>query len=141
MKPRGLARRLRSDRRGAQAFEFVIISAIFFPITFAILELGFVLWTQNAMQSAATIAARCSAIGSADCPDVADFAAKAVGEWLVPDEIVKAEVTVTTAASCNGAPGKAAIVTISHQFWGALTLPAPFASPLISVSACYPSST
>ena len=105
MMARVSSRGLRRDRRGAQALEFVIISALFFPVSFAILELGLLLWTQNAMQSAAAQAARCGAIGSADCADVADYAAKAVGEWVVPDQIVKSEVTVTAAGSCNGAPG------------------------------------
>ena len=140
MKPRQVLSRLRRDRRGAQALEFAVIAAVFFPVSFAILELGLLLWTQNAMQSAAAMAARCGAIGSADCADVADYAAKAVGEWVVPDQIDKSEVTVNKAGSCNGAPGTATIVTIAHQFWSGITLPAPFNSPLITVTACFPSS-
>ncbi len=136
---RHLLRRLLRDRRGAHAFEFVIISIIFFPVSFGILEVGMLLWTQNAMQNAATMAARCGAIGSADCPDVAAYAANSVGQWVVPDNIAKSDVTVTTGASCNGAPGKATIVIIAHRFWGSFTLPDPFSAPLITVSSCFPS--
>lgn len=136
-----MRKRLAGDRRGAQAFEFVVIAAVFFPVSFAIVELGLLLWTQNAMQAAAAMAARCGAIGSADCTDVAQYAATAVGEWVVPDQIISSEVTVTSAASCNGAPGRATIVVIAHQFWSGITLPPPFNSPLITVSACFPSAT
>ena len=136
-----LLRRLLGDRRGVHTLEVVCISAIYFPLTFAIVEVGFILWTQNAMQSAATLAARCGAIGGSDCPDVATYAASAVGEWLVPDSITSSEVTVQTAASCNAAVGKATIVTITHQFWSGVTLPWPFAQPQISVSACFPSAS
>ena len=50
-------RNLLRDRRGVHTLEVVCVSAIYFPLTFAIVEVGFILWTQNAMQSAATIAA------------------------------------------------------------------------------------
>ena len=141
MKIARLLRRLLGDRRGAQTLEMVFVSAIYFPLTFAIVEVGFILWTQNAMQSAATVAARCGAIGASECTDLATYAAAAVGEWLVPDSITAAEVTVSTAASCNAAVGKATIVTITHQFWSGVTLPWPFAQPSISVSACFPSAS
>lgn len=141
MKIGRLLRRLLGDRRGVHTLEVVCVSAIYFPLTFAIVEVGFILWTQNAMQSAATIAARCGAIGSSDCTNLATYAASAVGEWLVPDSITAAEVTVLTAGSCNSAVGKATVVTITHQFWAGVTLPWPFAQPSISVSACFPSSS
>lgn len=133
--------RLLTDRRGAHAFEFVIIATVFFPLSFAMLELGFLLWTQNAMQSAATIAARCGAIGGSACPDIAVYAASAVGEWVVPDSITSSDVTVTSGGSCNGAPGLATIVVIAHQFWGTVTFPWPFSAPLITVTSCFPSAT
>lgn len=138
---RGVLRRLRGERRGAQALEFVLVSSFFFPISFAVVELGFILWTQNAMQSAASGAARCAAIGGADCTNVASYASTAVGEWLVPDSVTAEEVTVTTATSCNGATGTAVRVSITHQFWSGVTLPWPFSAPSITVNACYPTSS
>lgn len=137
----GLLRRLRQERRGAHALEFTLVSAVFFPLSFAVLELGFIIWTQNSMQSAALMGARCAALSSPDCPDVPAYVAAAVGEWLVPDSVPASDVTVTTAASCNGSPGTAVIVTVVHQFWGTITLPWPFAAPSISVSSCYASAT
>lgn len=137
----GLLRRLRRERRGAHALEVTLISAIFFPLSFAVLELGFIIWTQNSMQSAALMGARCAALASPDCPDVPAYVAAAVGEWLVPDSVPASDVTVTTATSCNGSPGTAVIVTVVHSFWGAVTLPWPFSAPSISVTSCYASAT
>lgn len=136
----GVLHHLAICRRATAALEFAIISAVFAPVSFAILEIGFILWTQNSMQSAATMAARCGAIGSTDCPDVAAYAAAAVGEWLVPDSVAAADVSVNMAGSCNAAPGVAVIVTITHQFWSGVSLPAPFSAPTISVSSCFPKS-
>jgi|GEM_PF-5638920 len=142
MKRRGLIGWLLRDRRGGTAsLEFVFIAAVYAPLTFAILEIGFILWTQNSMQSAATLGAPCAAIGSADCPDVASYTSSAVGEWLVPDTVPSTDVSVTSSTACNGAPGTATVVTITHQFWSGITLPWPFNAPSISVSACFPSST
>ena len=139
---RGMFRWLLRDRRGgAASLEFVFIAMVYAPLSFAILEVGMLLWTQNAMQSAATLASRSAAISSSDCPDVASYAATAVGEWLVPDTVYSADVTVQSGASCNGAPGKSSIVTITHQFWAGITLPWPFSAPTITVSSCFPSST
>ncbi len=137
----GLLRRLRRERRGVYALEFTFISVILFTLMFAVLELGFIIWTLNSMQSAALMGARCAALGSPDCPNVPAYVAAAVGEWLVPDSVSASDVTVTTAGSCNGSPGTAVIVTVVHQFWGTISLPWPFAAPSISVTSCYASTT
>ena len=137
---RATRRYLGRCRRAVASLEFVAIAAIFAPMTFAIVEVGFILWTQNSMQSAATMAARCAAIGSTACPDVAAYASATVGEWLVPDTVAASDVSVQMAGSCNAAPGVAVIVTITHQFWSGVSLPAPFSAPVISVSSCFPKS-
>ena len=140
MSLRRILRRLPGDRRASQSLEFMMVSALFFPISFAIVELGLALWTQNAMQMAVTKAARCVAIGSTDCPDVAAYTVSAVNAWLVPDTVSSSDVTVTTNTTCNSAPGKAVQVSMSHALWSSLTLPPPFGAPTLTVSACFPSS-
>jgi Flp pilus assembly protein TadG len=133
----GNRRGLLGDRRGSTIIEFAVSTVAMFSMCFAILEVGLMCWTQNAMQNAATLGARCAATSNSACANVPQFVVDTIGTWLVPDSVAVADVTVQSAGVCNGSPGTAVIVSISHQFWGALVLPPPFSSLTINVSSCY----
>jgi len=47
------------------------------------------------------------------------------------------DVAVSTEASCNGSPGTAVVVTITHSYWGGNIPPPPFQSLATSVSSCF----
>ena len=58
----GHARWLGRDRRGLAALEFGLIAPVLMLVTFATIEIGFLVpWTKGGLQSVAVLAARCGA--------------------------------------------------------------------------------
>jgi hypothetical protein len=118
--------------------ELALVGGITMLTTFGILDLGMLLWAQNALQSTAALAARCAAIGSATlCPNVKTYAVNLANSWTIPGMISANDVTVTQVLTCNTANGKFQQVTISTAFWSNI-LPPPFHNQNLSASACYP---
>lgn len=64
---------LTGDRSGGAAVEFALVAPVLVALVLAGFVLGFGLWTRNALQQAASEAARCLAIGATACT-VADGA-------------------------------------------------------------------
>ena len=130
-------RPLASARRATAAVDFAMVSVGFLPLCFGIIELGIMLWIQNTLQTAAELTARCVATQNAACSDAKSYAVATASVWLPSGMVKTADVTVSTGASCNGSPGSAVIVTISHSYWGSTNLPPPFRSLATSVSSCF----
>lgn len=128
----------RHRSRGAViSLEFAIVATVLIPLTSAIIEAGLLLWTQTAMQSVASLTARCAAIGSALCSgSVQAYAVTLANNWTFAGAITTANVTVTTVATCNSASGSFEQVAISFPTWSKMVLK-PFLPDSISVSACY----
>jgi Flp pilus assembly protein TadG len=127
-------RRLGRDCRGTTALEFAVIASVLLPMLFGTIELGLLMWTHNALQSTATLTARCAALGS--CTNPAQFAVSTAGHWVVSGVITARNVTVNAAAtSCNGTAGSFVTVAISSSYW---VLPQPFLAPTLRVAACFP---
>jgi Flp pilus assembly protein TadG len=124
-------------RRGAAAVDFAMVSVVFLPLCFAIMELGIVLWVQNTLQTTAELTARCVATQNTACTDARSYAVSTASAWLPNGMVGTADVTVLTGASCNGSPGTAVVVTITHNYWGGNILPPPFQSLATSVSSCF----
>jgi Flp pilus assembly protein TadG len=134
----GILRQLPGDRRGTTMVELALVGGMTMLTTLGILDLGMLLWAQNALQSTAALAARCAAIGSATlCPNVKTYAVNLANSWTIPNMISANDVTVTQVTSCNTANGSFKQVTISTAFW-ANVLPPPFHNQALSASACYP---
>jgi Flp pilus assembly protein TadG len=64
-------RKNRTGERGTSMAEFVIISAVFFMIIFAIIEFGRLLYTHNALTDAARRGARYAALHDKTTTDIA----------------------------------------------------------------------
>jgi Flp pilus assembly protein TadG len=124
-------------RCGTAAVDFAMVSVVFLPLCFGIVELGIVLWVQNTLQTTAELTARCVATQNTACSDANAYAVNAASAWLPSGMVRTADVTVSTGASCNGSPGTAVIVTISHGYWGGTSLPPPFRSLTTSASSCF----
>ncbi len=125
-------------RRAVSAIEFAILASVLIPITSATIELGLLLWTQTAIQSVASLAARCDALGSPSCSGgVAAYAVTLAGNWVLSGVITTANVTVGTSSTCNSASGTFDTVTITVPVWSRMTLK-PFLPDTIDVSSCYP---
>ena len=127
---------LRRERSGATALEFAIISGVFLPLCMAIVGAGLLLWTKGALQSVASLTARCAAISSTDCTDVQQFAVTTGGRWIFPGIIVKADVTPAPAIVCISQASYMK-VTINCRFWARI-VPAPFNNKTLTAIAYFP---
>jgi len=122
-------------RRGAAAVDFAMVSVVFLPLCFAIMELGIVLWVQNTLQTTAELTARCVATQNIACSNARSYAVSTGSSWLPSGMVATSDVSVSTGASCNGSPGTAVIVTITHSYWGGNILRPPFQNLSTSVSS------
>ena len=128
-----MIRRLPRDRRGTTTLEFAMIASMLFPLTFASLSVGALVWTRGTLQSVAAETARCIAINA--CTDATSYAETSAGKWLPAGAATTLGVEVLS--GCNSAAGSSKGVTITSAFWQNLPLPPPFNKNL-SVTACYP---
>ena len=122
--------------------EFAIVASVLIPITSAIIELGLLLWTLTAMQSVASLAARCGAISSPLCSSsggttVPAYAVTLATNWTMTGMISSGNVTVGSSTTCNNASGAFETVTITVPVWSRVVL-RPFLPDTLNVSACYP---
>ena len=94
-----LSTRLAADRRGAAALEFAIAAAVFLGVTGFLLDLGFVLYAQVALDFVAARAARMLAVDSQQklSPNQAAFQAATVCP-LLDSFLACNQVTVTLAS-------------------------------------------
>jgi Flp pilus assembly protein TadG len=125
--------------RGAMTtIEFAILAAVLIPLTSAIIELGLLLWTQTAIQSVASLTARCAAISSNLCSTgVPAYAVSLANNWTLSGAINTGNVTVTSTTTCNTASGTFQTVTITFPVWSKMVLK-PFLPDNITVRSCYP---
>jgi Flp pilus assembly protein TadG len=107
-------------------------------------EVGIVFWTWQALESAATEAARCAAINSSSCKNVSTTPANTQSYALTVVQarglsgVTTSNITVTTGAGgagCGTTTAQIVSVAISYQFSPIFLPPLP---STISASACYP---
>lgn len=132
-------RRLLAARRAVTSIEFAIVGTAMLLLTFAIIEVGLILWTQDVLSSTALIAARCGAINGAQCSSgVANYAVTEANNWLVSGAISTSNVTASSVSTCGTVSGHFQSVQISTSAFNSSSLPPPFNAQTITVSACYP---
>ena len=137
---------LAADCRGVSALEFAIVAGVFLVLSFGVIELGLLWWTKNALQATAALTARCAGLGACQCAagacTPAQFAVETASAWVVTGVIGTADVTISSNVACNGTPQTThTSAAITSRFWASDSLPPPFPSTAISVSACFPTST
>lgn len=136
--PHRAIRSILRDRRGVAAVEFALVASGFLMLLLGSIEIGLLWWTRNGLQVTASLTARCAALGS--CADPKAFAVSTAARWTLPNAISAADVTVTTASTCQGAAGgysQFALVTITSEVWKGLLI-APLSGANLKVMACYP---
>jgi uncharacterized membrane protein len=131
------SRNSRRERSGAAVLEFALIAAVFIPLSLAALEAGLLLWTQGALQSTASLAARCAAIGSSNCPNVPQFVVTTAGKWVFSGIITTANVTPAPAIVCLSHANYMK-VTITCPYWAGGLLPSPFDHTTLTAVAYFP---
>lgn len=141
-------RRTWDDRSGSVMLEFAIIGTALLLASLGAMELGLILWTQGSLQSVASEAARCGAVGASGCTSAAD-----IQTWVqtveapiwIPSSIASnLTVNVNSAVSSTAcpaisvgtysSPASMEVVEITTSFnW----LPWPFGDYTIDVCASY----
>ncbi len=124
-------------RRGATALEFALVAGVFLPLCLAIFDAGLLLWTKGALQSTASLTARCAAIASPDCADAQQYAVTTAGNWIFPGIITKVDVSPAPSIVCL-AGASFMKVTITCQFWAGALLPPPFNGKTLTSVAYFP---
>jgi len=110
-----IVRRFITDDQGTNALELALATPVFLLIVLGIFALGFVMWVENGIQSAAAQAARCAVI-DANCATTSQIQNAAVA-WALGAPITASNVTVNLNATCNGLPGKAVGITYTATFF------------------------
>ncbi|ATE66752.1 TadE/TadG family type IV pilus assembly protein [Rhizorhabdus dicambivorans] len=134
-------RKLLRDRRGVTATEFALVAPAFMMFLFLIIDGARAAWTYQTLQSVATDAARCAALGVSTCDSSAEVKTYAVNRangFGVP--LTAAAVTLTTSATCQSMAGMTK-VAISTSYQGATTklLPSPITT--LSTESCFPTAS
>jgi len=133
------------DSRGAAAVEFALVIIPLLLFLFGIFEFGRLLWTREALQSAAIAGARCMGIGQTECTTSGSYDAQKTAAYisgqgvalLVP--LTASNVLLDDAATCSGVGGFSEVTinftfqTAVPQLLGALADGIP-----LSASACFP---
>jgi Flp pilus assembly protein TadG len=131
---------LRRARSGSTAVEFALIAGVFLTLCMGILEAGLLMWTQGALQSTASLTARCAAIASPDCTTGTtpqQYAVAAAQNWVFAGVVTT--VTPTTTACTSGAIYQK--VTITSAYWAGGFLPPPLNGKTLTAVAYFPVST
>ena len=136
---------LRRARSGSTAVEFALIAGVFLTLCMGILEAGLLMWTQGALQSTASLTARCAAIVSPDCttgatPGTPQYAAAAANSWVFPGIIVNPSVNVVSTTVCTSSVLYQK-VTITSTYWAGSLLPPPLNGKTLTAVAYFPMTT
>ncbi len=140
------ARTLLGDRRAVTLVEFALVGSMLFLVSFAVIDLGMILWTQGALQAVAADAARCGAIGASGCTStsaIQTYVQTEATNWIMSavasDLTIKVNGAVNTATCPAMSVGTYETVQITTSYL-ASWLPPPFSNYTISVCASYATS-
>lgn len=125
------------ENQGAMALEFALIASIFLPLCMVVFDAGLLVWTKGAMQTAASLTARCAAISSSDCTNPQSFAKAAVSSWLFPNAVSNIVVSpVPTTVCIDNVPFMA--VTISYSPWQGSMIISPLGISTLTTVGYFP---
>jgi Flp pilus assembly protein TadG len=118
-------RALTRDRRGGPVIEFAMAAPALFLFLFGIIELGYAMWIQNALDFSVATASRCASLNGTACSgQVASYAADQSGA-----AIASSVFTYTRTAAC-GCQVTAAYSMPLNIPWTDLTV-------ILSSDSCY----
>ena len=128
-RPAGFLRRLARDRSGASLVEFSMLLWVFTALLFGVVEIGQIFWTQNALQHAVEMAARCASVNTTTCgtaSQIQTFASTQAYGLTIP-----AATFTATVPACGNKVTAAYTYTFLTGF-----LPSPTVN--LSAQSCYP---
>jgi Flp pilus assembly protein TadG len=127
-------RRLAGNRRGSVAVEFGLGAPVLFMMIFGIIEFGYALWLQNALDASVAAAARCASIKSSACDgQVATYAASQSGAPVTSSNFTYS--CRSTDACANNTVTCGCQVTASYSM--GLVIPWTNLSVNLSAQSCY----
>jgi Flp pilus assembly protein TadG len=119
---------LAGDRRANTAVEFALAAPALFLFMFGIIEVGYALWMQNALDYSVVATARCASLRGSDCTGspskVKSYAVDASGAYL-------------TILNFNYDSGAACGCQVSGNYTIALDIPWTALSVDLSSQACF----
>ncbi len=71
------------DRSGVAAIEFALLTPLFIGLIFVIIEAGFLIFTQVGLEHGVESAARCAAVNTSACGDLASIQTYAASQTYV----------------------------------------------------------
>jgi Flp pilus assembly protein TadG len=126
--PRELVQALAGSRSGTAAIEFAFVAPVLILFIFGTMEIGRVLWLQNALNYSVVEAARCLSNNPSQCGDepgqAEGFAASRAGAGFT------ASVFTVTSASCGN--------QVSASYPVVFVIPFMNLSATLTAQACYP---
>jgi len=133
--------RSRRHNAGGATTEFAMTILAMLMIIFGVLQTGIMCWRWQALESAATDAARCSGLAAPSCPDTTSTAtyaatvAQARGLSGVTASNVQVKIGSAAQTACGSTTASVVSVVVSYTnplilWWGS--------SVTLSASACYP---
>jgi len=118
-------RALARDRRGGPVIEFAMAAPALFLFIFGIIELGYALWIQNALDFSVATASRCASLNGTSCSgQVASYAADQSGA-----NIDSSVFTYTRTAACG--------CQVTANYSMALNIPWTDLTVNLTSDACY----
>jgi Flp pilus assembly protein TadG len=120
-------------RRGTAAVEFALVAIPLFMFLFGIIEMGRVLWLQNALHYSVEEASRCAAVDSTSCGNasqIESFAASRSG-YTFSNSVFSDPAPSCTGGSC----------CVSGSYTMNLVIPFVTLAPTLSSSSCFPTSS
>lgn len=126
------------DTRGANAVEFAFVLPLLFAMIVGVIEGNRLLWTRQAIQSAAANAARCMSVGNEGCDTASGaqvYARKRAEKMGV--SVPLSDITVSRNQTCHGETGMNQVAfDVAFDSPVAALLPLP---ERLTAEACFPS--
>jgi Flp pilus assembly protein TadG len=143
----GLIGHFRTAREAATSVEFALLVVPFLVLTFGVLEVSMLMWTDEALQETAATGARCMGVLASSCSSSGSYSSAnslsylqtVASGWNVT--LPSSAVTLNASATCGGVAGFSQ-VTINYTFQTTLPgLLSSLASVPLTVQACFPNQT
>jgi Flp pilus assembly protein TadG len=132
-------RRLIDDDSGANAVEFAFVLPLLIAMIVGVIEGNRLLWTRQAIQTAASNAARCMSVGSEGCDTAAGarlYARQRADKMGI--SVPLSAITVASNQTCHGETGMNR-VSFDIAFDSPLETILPVMPARLTTEACFPS--
>ena len=123
-------RRYLASEAGGSSLDMALSLPVYMLMILGIFAIAFTLWVENGIQHAATLAARCAVVDTAECDTQASIQNAAVG-WSYGVLSSSNQVQVNLSATCqSGQSGKLVLIQYNVNFF--------VISTKVTAESCFP---